>query len=164
MEETKDINSKEIILPKLWVLILGILSAVLFPPIGIIWGIFLLVKKYRSIGITLIGGAIISTAIGALRVYKQLIFKNNNEEFAVNINDYPVFNKGDILPKNLQKLQMQKSQNKEILTIFKEEALKDIVSIEQAQKLLRILEGSLKKLSPEQTYRILELLEEIEKK
>ncbi|MCL5004351.1 MAG: hypothetical protein M1170_00130 [Patescibacteria group bacterium] len=164
MEETKDINSKEIILPKLWVLILGILSAVLFPPIGIIWGIFLLVKKYRSIGITLIGGAIISTAIGALIVYKQLIFKNNNEEFAVNINDYPVFNKGDILPKNLQKLQMQKSQNKEILTIFKEEALKDIVSIEQAQKLLRILEGSLKKLSPEQTYRILELLEEIEKK
>lgn len=158
MEEIKDINSKRVILPKLWVLILGILSVFLFPPIGIIWGIFLLIKKYRSIGIALIGTAIISMAISALIIYRGLIFKK--EELLMN--DYSFFNIGKVLPKELQNLQLQKSQNQEISELFEREALKGIVSPEQSQKLLELLEGSLEKLSPDQTQKLLELLEEIE--
>lgn len=107
---------KEVVLPKLWVLILGILSAFLFPPIGIIWGIFLLIKKYRSVGIALIGTAIVSMAIGAFIIYNDLISKK--EELLTN--GYPLFDKGEILPKEFRNLQLKELQIQEISGLFEE--------------------------------------------
>lgn len=166
MEEAGNINSKEVILPKLWILILGILSAILFPPIGIIWGIFLLIKKYRGIGIAFIGGAVVSAAVIALIINSGLIFKKEERLSADDFifEKFEKFKEGEVLPEEFQNLRLQKLQTQTILELFEKETLKGIVSPEQARKLLELLEGSLEKLTPEQIQKLLELLEEIEYK